>query len=84
MPAHIWPLFSDEQIKLGSVEELAAQAVCDITDEASEDPEMENTTYNGWKSGHFINNVLVFASDGKSLLLLISFALLPIDLKCKT
>lgn len=71
-------------IKLGIMGELAAQAVCDITDEASEDPEMENTAYNGWKSGHFINNVLVFASDGESLLLLISFPLLLVDLKYKT
>ncbi|KAI0309157.1 hypothetical protein OF83DRAFT_1089263 [Amylostereum chailletii] len=31
----------------------------------SSDPEIENTTYNGWLHEHFINSVLVFAPDGR-------------------
>ena len=27
----------------------------------ADDPEVENATYNGWKSSHFISNVLVFS-----------------------
>ena len=49
----------------------------------SEDPEMENATYNGWKSDHCINNVLVFAPDGEPLLLLVSSALLLVNLNHK-
>jgi len=30
----------------------------------SDDPEIENATYNGWKSSHFISNVLVFSPEG--------------------
>lgn len=30
----------------------------------SDDPEIENTTYNGWKSDHRINNVLAFSPEG--------------------
>ncbi|KAG5634878.1 hypothetical protein H0H81_000454 [Sphagnurus paluster] len=30
----------------------------------SDDPEMENATYNGWKSDHCINNVLAFSPKG--------------------
>ncbi|KAG6848622.1 hypothetical protein H0H93_015417 [Arthromyces matolae] len=32
--------------------------------EESDDPEIENATYNGWKSDHRINNVLVFSPKG--------------------
>ncbi|KAG6915497.1 hypothetical protein DXG01_011199 [Tephrocybe rancida] len=32
----------------------------------SDDPEIENATYNGWKSAHCINNVLAFGPDGVS------------------
>ncbi|KII84777.1 hypothetical protein PLICRDRAFT_57297 [Plicaturopsis crispa FD-325 SS-3] len=28
------------------------------------DPEMENATYNGWKSGHYFNNILAFSPQG--------------------
>ena len=31
----------------------------------ADNPEVENATYNGWKSGHTINNVLVFSPRGK-------------------
>ncbi|KDQ56284.1 hypothetical protein JAAARDRAFT_59183 [Jaapia argillacea MUCL 33604] len=31
---------------------------------ASSDAEIENATYNGWKSEHFINNVFAFSPDG--------------------
>lgn len=61
----------------GSIDGLSLAA------QESEDPEMENATYNGWKSDHCINNVLVFAPDGEFLLLLISSALLLADLNCK-
>jgi hypothetical protein len=27
----------------------------------ADDPEVENAIYNGWKSSHFISNVLVFS-----------------------
>lgn len=30
----------------------------------SVDAEMENATYNGWKSGHYINNILAFSPQG--------------------
>jgi hypothetical protein len=30
----------------------------------SDDPEVENATYNGWKCSHFVNNVLVFSPRG--------------------
>jgi hypothetical protein len=32
--------------------------------QVSEDPEIENATYNGWKSDHRINNVFVFSPEG--------------------
>ena len=32
--------------------------------EAASDPEIENASYNSWKSGHRINNVIVFAPTG--------------------
>ncbi|KAG5653357.1 hypothetical protein H0H81_000858 [Sphagnurus paluster] len=35
-----------------------------LTTETSDDPEMENATYNGWKSDHHINNVLAFSPQG--------------------
>ncbi|KAG5649327.1 hypothetical protein H0H81_004598 [Sphagnurus paluster] len=35
-----------------------------LTAETSDDPEMENATYNGWKSGHCINNVIEFSPQG--------------------
>ncbi|KAF5383062.1 hypothetical protein D9615_004821 [Tricholomella constricta] len=35
-----------------------------LTAEESDDPEMENATYNGWKSNHCINNVLAFSPQG--------------------
>ncbi len=31
----------------------------------SNDPELENATYNGWKSDHCISNILVFSPEGK-------------------
>jgi hypothetical protein len=31
----------------------------------ADDPEVENATYNGWKSSHFISNVLVFSPRGR-------------------
>lgn len=31
----------------------------------ADDPEVENATYNGWKSSHFISNVLVFSPQGE-------------------
>ena len=33
--------------------------------QVSDDPEIENTTYNGWKSNHCVNNVFVFSPEGK-------------------
>ncbi|KAH9000056.1 hypothetical protein EDB92DRAFT_1789621 [Lactarius akahatsu] len=33
--------------------------------QVSDDPEIENATYNGWKSDHRINNVFVFSPEGK-------------------
>jgi hypothetical protein len=33
--------------------------------QVSDDPEIENATYNGWKSNHCINNVFVFSPEGK-------------------
>ena len=33
--------------------------------QVSDDPEIENATYNGWKSSHCINNVFVFSPEGK-------------------
>ena len=35
--------------------------------QVSDDPEIENATYNGWKSSHCINNVFVFSPEGKYL-----------------
>jgi hypothetical protein len=32
----------------------------------ADDPEVENATYNGWKSSHVINNVIVFSPRGAS------------------
>ena len=32
--------------------------------QSADDPEMENATYNGWKSAHFITNILVFSPQG--------------------
>ena len=31
----------------------------------ADDPEVENATYNGWKSSHFISNVLIFSPRGE-------------------
>lgn len=42
----------------GSINGLSLQV------QESDDPEIENTTYNGWKSNHCINNVLVFSPKG--------------------
>lgn len=61
----------------GSIDGLSLAA------QESEDPEMENATYNGWKSDHCINNVLVFAPDGQPLHLLVSSALLLVNLNRK-
>ena len=33
----------------------------------SNDPELENVTYNGWKSDHCISNILVFSPEGMYL-----------------
>ena len=33
----------------------------------ADNPEVENATYNGWRSGHTINNVLVSSPRGKSI-----------------
>jgi hypothetical protein len=33
--------------------------------QTSDDPEIENTTYNGWLSEHYINNVIAFAPLGE-------------------
>ena len=33
----------------------------------SNDPELENATYNGWKSDHCISNILVFSPEGMYL-----------------
>jgi len=35
-----------------------------LTAQESDDPEIENATYNGWKLNHCINNVLVFSPEG--------------------
>ncbi|THU75998.1 hypothetical protein K435DRAFT_824653 [Dendrothele bispora CBS 962.96] len=35
-----------------------------LTAEVSDDPEIENVTYNGWKTDHRITNVLVFSPKG--------------------
>jgi len=35
-----------------------------LTAHESDDPEIENVTYNGWKSNHCINNVLAFSPEG--------------------
>ena len=43
----------------GAIDGLALVA------QEADDPEVENATYNGWKSGHTINNVLVFSPRGK-------------------
>ena len=32
----------------------------------SDDPEIENATYNGWKTDYCVNNVLVFSPEGYS------------------
>jgi len=32
--------------------------------QTSDDPEIENATYNGWKTDHRINNIIVFSPDG--------------------
>jgi len=34
-----------------------------LTAQELDDPEIENATYNGWKSNHCINNVLVFPPE---------------------
>ena len=36
--------------------------------QVSSDPEVENSTYNGWKHGHFISSVIVFNSKGTNYL----------------
>jgi len=33
--------------------------------QTSDDPEIENTTYNGWLSDHFISSVIVFSPCGE-------------------
>jgi hypothetical protein len=45
----------------GSIDGLA------LLIQVAEDPEVENATYNGWKSSHFISNVIVFSPRGKWL-----------------
>ncbi|KAF8805213.1 hypothetical protein BYT27DRAFT_7224925 [Phlegmacium glaucopus] len=42
----------------GSIDGLSLLA------QESDDPEIENATYNGWKTAHCINNVLVFSPEG--------------------
>ncbi|KAJ3925763.1 MAG: hypothetical protein NXY57DRAFT_1051627 [Lentinula lateritia] len=42
----------------GSIDGLSLVA------EVSDDPELENATYNGWKTDHQINNVLMFSPKG--------------------
>ena len=32
--------------------------------QSADDPEMENTIYNGWQSAHFITNILIFFPQG--------------------
>ena len=44
----------------GSVDGLS------LCTQVSDDPELENATYNGWKSDHRINNVFVFSPEGMS------------------
>ena len=44
----------------GSVDGLS------LCTQVSDDPELKNVTYNGWKSDHHINNVLVFSPEGMS------------------
>ena len=36
--------------------------------EVSDDADVENATYNGWLSEHFISSVIIFAPDGMKLL----------------
>jgi hypothetical protein len=36
--------------------------------QTSEDEDIENATYNGWLSEHFVSSVLVYAPDGKYLI----------------
>lgn len=36
--------------------------------QVSVDPEIENATYNGWLHGHYISSVIVFSSQGASLI----------------
>ena len=43
--------------------------------QTSEDVEIENATYNGWLSDHFVSSVLMFSPKGKLQLLRISFGL---------
>jgi hypothetical protein len=40
--------------------------------QVSDDPKLENATYNGWKSDHCINNVFVFSPEGMSIIFWIS------------
>lgn len=35
-----------------------------LVSQTSDDPEIENATFNGWKTSHCINNVLVFSPEG--------------------
>lgn len=37
-----------------------------LTVQESADEELENATYNGWKSSHCINNVIIFSPEGTS------------------
>jgi hypothetical protein len=37
--------------------------------EVPNDPDMENTTYNGWTHGHYSSQIFVFGPDGMALLL---------------
>lgn len=31
----------------------------------SDDPDVENATYNGWKSAHRVNNIIIFSPEGR-------------------
>ena len=47
--------------------------------ETSDDMDIENATFNGWLSAHFISSVIVFAPDGIISHLLYSYAISPIQ-----
>lgn len=46
----------------GSIDGLSLMA------QESDEPELENATYNGWKTDHRINNVLAFSPEGESFI----------------